>query len=93
MSDIRKEFEKLAINLDLNFFRNKEDDECYWYPETQKAYEAYKAGRAHDIEGLIAEIMRLKYPQNECEPASYKALHNSSVESCAEIIRKHFGKE
>lgn len=81
MSDIRKDF--------MAWFKAQAETQ----EECPSLFEAYQAGRAHDIDGLIAEISRLKYPQNECEPASYKSLHNATADSCIDIIRKRFGKE
>jgi hypothetical protein len=75
MTDIHKEFPQWYNNR----FSNRDPLCCEHGMEDME--EAYKAGRAHDVEGLIAEI---------CDAIRFDVLQADDVE---EIIRKHFGKE
>lgn len=82
MTDIRKDFELHAISEGLCLKTIWEQPDTYRDYTTVCAWSGYQAGRAHDIDGLIAEL------KNSVEWLS--GNEESTVES---IIRKHFGKE
>ncbi|CAB5212872.1 hypothetical protein UFOVP191_40 [uncultured Caudovirales phage] len=52
----------------------------------------FKAGRAHDVDGLIAEIDGLKCKKVDCRPIAHE-VHNEAIDAAISVIRKHFGKE
>ncbi len=71
MTDIRKEFEAQPFRGDAY--------EAGWK-------DGYQAGRAHDVDGLIAEIHKIG-------GMSYNIAWGEAIDECLHIIRKHFGKE
>lgn len=80
MSDIRKDFERFYDSLPT---MDASDDWAKPY-----IFTGFQAGRAHDVDGLIAEI-------NKC-PAIIPDGFSSLLlyqEDVIEIIRRHFGKE
>lgn len=88
MTDIRKDFEELYARdyFSLADWQSKPEEEA-----TLKAYmlDAYQAGCAHDVDGLIAEI------EKERDSLSYVGDEPWEVafDRIISIIRKHFGKE
>lgn len=80
MSNIRKDFER-----DMNpppFW----EEIAFWIGCFSHYSSGFQAGRAHDIEGLIAEIRKLRRPSLGQTNYVYR-------DEVIEIIRKHFGKE
>ncbi len=73
MTDIRKDFYPAP--------------EHYNEPYDKRSFDAgYQAGRAHDVDGLIAEIHKIG-------GMSYNIAWGEAIDECLHIIRKHFGKE
>lgn len=84
MSDIRKDFEaEFGTEPWFIFAANKDG---YADIATNVAFIAYQAGRAHDVDVLIAEICRESIHDGDGE-------YYLKTYEITEIIRKHFGKE
>lgn len=91
MSGISKDFEEFAKTrgMPLSKIINNLGETVYKNWCVQDAFEAFKAGRAYDIEGLISKVLSEKWD----ESTPYYSGLNCGLEAAANIIRKHFGKE
>jgi hypothetical protein len=84
MTDIRKDF-----------VRDMNPPPCWeelasWIGAFNDYSTGYQAGRAHDVDGLIAEIEAAKFPDASDD---WKTHHNNTHDNIATLVRKHFGKE
>jgi len=77
MSDIRNTFAKIIL-----FMPNETKEDSVRLIDAL----AEAAGRAHDVDGLIAEIHKIG-------GMSYNIAWGEAIDECLHIIRKHFGKE
>lgn len=102
MSDIRKEFELCTESYYEGHFTKYETNGDYVSERQQDDFvmfqSGFQAGRAHDIDGLIAEIEELQdlysaglYP--EYSPSEVNERISGCVHAAIRIIRKRFGKE
>lgn len=94
MTDIRKDFEE--------WVKQTEKYTCerwlHGYKENTVniSWNAYQAGHAHDVDGLIAEIEREKAAiLSRATMTDTNTVRSAIVtlDGCISIIRKHFGKE
>ena len=88
MTDIRKECMEAYKKAFKEYERDWSDDDIPLMLEEIDAYKSgfadgFQAGRAHDIEGLIAALFEA------CEGNSTTLR----IDYAISIIRKHFGKE
>jgi hypothetical protein len=102
MSDIRKAFERCTESYYEGDFTKYETNGDYVSEQQQDDFvmfqSGFHAGRAHDIDGLIAEMHHHvnSIPIGRYNPTKGDSAYNWGKHYLAEfseIIRKHFGKE